>query len=98
MIINYEIDKNQSILNKLIKLVEKLDYLDQRYLLEIDAIQSVYQSPSGKLFLQELLNEYSSFLNSYNTFCKTLEAFAKIHELHLEASMYIDDEIAKTRG
>lgn len=95
MIINYEIDKNQSILNKLIELLQELDSLDQRYILEVDAIQSVYQSPSGKLFLKELLNEYSNFLNSYSAFCKALEVFANIHELHLEASMHIDDEIAK---
>lgn len=95
MIINYDIDGNQSILNRLIELVQEMYALDKKYITEIDAIQSAYQSPSGKLFFQKVVDEYSIFVNQYSAFCKALEAFATIHELHIEASLHISDEIGK---
>ncbi len=95
MKISYDIDSNQTILNRLIEIVQEINTLDQKYISEMDAIQSVYQSPSGQLFFKKVTEEYSLFLEKYSAFCQALEAFASVHQIHMETQNHINDEISK---
>lgn len=98
MKINYDIDATQSIINTIGEKIQEIETLDKKYLSELDALQSVYQSPSGMAFFEKIVSEYANYTLAFSSFCQALTALINVQAIHAEAQGCIYEEINKLGG